>query len=67
MAAKGIFVFWRSMVVVLTPLILLPLPLLYPGSTVSPQRKDCPDGPLQALKTFYSEVFRVATFSVLSK
>lgn len=33
MAAKGIFVFWRSMVVVLTPLILLPLPLLFPDRT----------------------------------
>ncbi|XP_034237208.1 protein I'm not dead yet [Thrips palmi] len=33
MPAKGIFVYWRSMVVVFTPLILLPLPLLYPGST----------------------------------
>lgn len=33
MAAEGILVYWRSLVVILTPLILLPLPLVYPGST----------------------------------
>lgn len=34
MAAKGILVYWRSLVVILTPLILLPLPLVYEGRTV---------------------------------
>ncbi|KAK3927108.1 Protein I'm not dead yet [Frankliniella fusca] len=46
MAHEGVLAYWRSLVVVLTPLILLPLPLLYPGSS---RRSMCEQVCLSAL------------------